>query len=384
MDEKLLSTFTVLLLIILCSTALADPYCGGVPLTAIREGNVSGDLWFDHSNPMVTNWTNDYTFPLYTDVEWAHLYVAVYCGNMKDNCQGRANITFNDIALGGTPDCLSSEVFNVSYTYPGEGGTGPAWVNDHCVRVTSDYFMWYNVTGLIEPNSDVWIKTWKKEGYSGFFDGRIKAVTLVVAYNDGDSNAVYYQVNQGHDLDSYYYDGDYIGKTNFTAGLPSGSNIQKADLTVVHMASQDAEYSFNGINIPTNPGSTTTPPGENWQGSTSGYNIWHVTDLFNNNSNNTLTYNRTGNFYKIILSFLSAKTGQSGNVCGDVNDDDQVNIGDVILLANHVGYPDDPRYVINEWAADVNGDDRVNIGDVILLANHVGYPDDPRYILNCK
>jgi hypothetical protein len=66
--------------------------------------------------------------------------------------------------------------------------------------------MWYNVTGLIEPNSDVWIKTWKKEGYSGFFDGRIKAVTLVVAYNDGDSNAVYYQVNQGHDLDSYYYD----------------------------------------------------------------------------------------------------------------------------------------------------------------------------------
>jgi hypothetical protein len=150
------------------------------------------------------------------------------------------------------------------------------------------------------------------------------------------------------------------------------------------MASQDGEYSFNGINIPTNPGSTTTPPGENWQGSTSGYNIWHVTDLFNNNSNNTLTYNRTGNFYKIILSFLSAKTGQSGNVCGDVNDDDQVNIGDVILLANHVGFPDDPRYVINEWAADVNGDDRVNIGDVILLANHVGYPDDPRYILNCK
>ena len=35
--------------------------------------------------------------------------------------------------------------------------------------------------------------------------------------------------------------------------------------------------------------------------------------------------------------------GASG-ICGDVNGDNKVNIGDVIRLANHVGFPTDPLY----------------------------------------
>ena len=67
-------------------------------------------------------------------------------------------------------------------------------------------------------------------------------------------------------------------------------------------------------------------------------------------------------------------------ICGDVNGDSKVNIGDVIRLANHVGFPDDPKYYpFDDDLADVNNDNKVNIGDVIRLANHVGFPDDPRY-----
>ena len=358
-------TAALLVAVVLCGIASADPYVGGVPPTTAKEGVVSGDLWLDHSHPLVTNWTKNFTLPSHTDVQWAHLYVAVYCGNMQNNYPGRANITFDGVQLGGTPDGLSSEEFNVSYSYPGAGGTGPAWVNDHCVRVTSDYLMWYNVTNLVNPGSDVWVKTWPEIGSS--FDGRIKAVTLVVAYNDGDSDTIYYWVNQGHDVDTDYYSGDYIGETNFTADLPFGSSIQNANLTVVHMASSDGTYTFNGVGIPTDPDSTTTPSGENWQGSYSGYNIWSASNLFNSNSNNALTYNGTGEFYKITLAFLSVDALCSGT-CGDVDGQNGVTIGDGIQVAMSAIYGTEDYPLANPGAADVDCANGITIGDGIQIA----------------
>jgi hypothetical protein len=245
---------------------------------------------------------------------------------MQRNYPLEVNVTFNGVQLGTTGG-NSSEELNVCYTYPGENyttpcapggmgyndnhepgpGNGTEWVNDHCVRVTSDYLMWYDVTDLVQPESNVWVKSWNI-----YFDGRIVVVTLVVAYNDGDSDTIRYWVNQGHDVDNYYWDDqggpNYIGETNFTVDLPIGSTIENVNLTVVHKASTDGAYTFNGISIPTDPDSTTTPPGENWQGAYSGYNIWYATELFNSTGNNTLTYDRIAGFYKIVLAFLSVKT----------------------------------------------------------------------------
>lgn len=97
--KALIATALVLVVLTLCGTASADPYCGGVPLTTEREGVVSGNLWFDHCGPMVSGeWTKDYTLPTYSDVEWAHLYVAVYCGHMQSNVrEGRTlhSMTFS-------------------------------------------------------------------------------------------------------------------------------------------------------------------------------------------------------------------------------------------------------------------------------------------------
>jgi hypothetical protein len=295
----------VLLLVAFAGIAVADPYIGGVPLTTVKEGVLSGDLWFDHAHPMVTDWIHEYTPPTYSDVDWARLYVLIYCGRMQENYSGRANISFNGVPLGGTPDNLSSEEFNVSYSYPGEGGQGPVWVNDHCVRVTSDYLMWYDVTDLLAPTNDIHVYTWATDDLPDF-DGRIKGVTLVVAYDDGDTDTIHYWVNQGHDVDSYKYTGDYVGVTNFTAGLSSDSVLQSANLTVVHFAGSDGAYTFKGTSIPTDPSSTTTPPGANWQGGYSGYNCWAVSTLFTSTGNNTLTYDRTEDFYKIALAFMTA------------------------------------------------------------------------------
>ncbi|MEA1864177.1 MAG: dockerin type I repeat-containing protein, partial [Euryarchaeota archaeon] len=70
--------------------------------------------------------------------------------------------------------------------------------------------------------------------------------------------------------------------------------------------------------------------------------------------------------------------------CGDVTGDGNVNMGDVTLLLNHVGYPSNSAYDIpSDWVGDVTGDGNVNMGDVTLLLNHVGYPSNSAYDLKC-
>ncbi|RZN33951.1 MAG: hypothetical protein EFT35_09995 [Methanophagales archaeon ANME-1-THS] len=57
-------------------------------------------------------------------------------------------------------------------------------------------------------------------------------------------------------------------------------------------------------------------------------------------------------------------------VCGDVNCNGAVNMGDVGALHNHVQY----GYAIcDTWIGDVNCDTKINMGDVGLLHNHVQY-----------
>jgi serine protease len=75
-------------------------------------------------------------------------------------------------------------------------------------------------------------------------------------------------------------------------------------------------------------------------------------------------------------------------MCGDVAPypyDGIVDMGDVILLLNHVNHPENPDYVLfNEWAADVNYcDGNIDMGDVVLLLNNVSYPEESEYTLAC-
>jgi len=94
----------------------------------------------------------------------------------------------------------------------------------------------------------------------------------------------------------------------------------------------------------------------------------------------TRTVDKVGNINMTWVNH-SARTAPAVplGVCGDVTGDKSIDIGDVILLGNHVRYP--AKYPVDEWAADVNCDSSIDIGDVILLGNHVRYP--AKYPLRC-
>ena len=309
----ILFTF-VLLLTMVPAPAAADQYVGGIPLETEESGVVSGGLWHDSfvGTAPVREATKQYSLPDYTKIQWARLYVTVYCGHMQNNYEHRATVKFNG---GSGMQTLGVEELRKSYSFPANGGDGPVWVNDHCNRVTSDYVMWYDVTNRITARNPVAeVKVDQPEGYKGTLDGRIKLVTLVVAYDDGDDDEVYYWVNQGHDVHSYYveeYLGEtFIGETVFaTDGLPEDDErIPGAEFSAIYMASNVGEFTFN-----TEPLDANDP-----QGAYSGYQIWDVSDLMEPGTTSTFTYTRDlgvagsggnflGAFFKIPLALLSVR-----------------------------------------------------------------------------
>jgi len=95
----------------------ADNYCGGIPLTTVQEGVVSGGVFTEsyhydgdqvNYNPITIDHT--FTLPSFENVEWAMLMTTVYSGHMQNNYQGMANVTFNG-------DVLGNETLNVSFVY---------------------------------------------------------------------------------------------------------------------------------------------------------------------------------------------------------------------------------------------------------------------------
>ncbi|AFD00398.1 PKD repeat-containing protein [Methanocella conradii HZ254] len=314
-DAKVLYCVLTILFIFMISpmTAMADSYVGGIPLTNVQNGSVSGGLYVDATPPTwgTQDVIKDFTLPEYTSIQWARLYVSTYCGHMQNNYQG--NITTQlDVNGDGIYDYEWFEDLNVPYSFPGQGGTGPVIINDHLNRVTSDYFMWYDVTSLINSTHlRVHVLTQK---VNPSFDGRVKEIALVVAYNDGSEKVVHYWVNQGHDVASKYAEDSgeiYVGETEFDAR--EVSRVGSARLTVAYMSSLNGYYSFPtaGFDQSTQTYQNPLPHGYDVQGDYSGVQTWDVTNSITGGSIYTLGYHRdlAGSGYamsfKIPLAFLT-------------------------------------------------------------------------------
>ena len=343
-------TIVLMMLLLFVTPVMADEWVGGIPLETVQTGTVTGDLWFD-VDP-APNWgdkdvTKTFTLPAAAVEEegrimWARLYVSAYCAHMQDDKaftitnrfdgdgDGEYERVWPEPARSGfnyVEDPLTGEPLGNDNTALGGGQNDPYKLyNDHENRVTSDYFMWYDVTDLITSQTvNVNVNT------GDSLDGRIKVISLVVAYDDPSSTTeTTYWVNQGHDVCSYYVEDNFgraaVGTTTFnTSGLPE---IDSARLTVSYMASQNGNYGF-----PTTENDFTytggTPPIEGTftdaldrtpdvQGAYSGVISWDVTGKVAGKDEVTLAYSRdftgtgTSAFYKVPLAFLVVTEKGSG------------------------------------------------------------------------
>ena len=61
----------------------------------------------------------------------------------------------------------------------------------------------------------------------------------------------------------------------------------------------------------------------------------------------------------------------TNNIPGDTNLDGELNVLDIVIVANLIiGTLQDPDYC-QEWAANINNDDIINILDIILIINAI-------------
>ncbi|WP_209628743.1 DUF3344 domain-containing protein [Methanofollis sp. W23] len=281
-----------ILALLLLPAAAADSYVGGIPLSTEEQGTVSGGVYIDAYPGFATSAEKTFSLPAGAEVKWARLYVAVYCGNQQENYAGTVTVS-----VDGGP--RYTDDLNVEYVFPGDDGDGPVWVNDHCTRVTSDYLAWYDVTSCIRDDGlKVKVAT---EKIDAKFDGRIKCVALVAAYDDGDGDMVHYWINQGHDTDSYKTDENgkpYVGETEFGTGVLETEG-DEATLSVLYLASENGIYRFGG----------ETLDGDGSEGAYFGSERWDVLDLLEPGRDVALTYDRKDSetFYKIFLSTLTVR-----------------------------------------------------------------------------
>ncbi len=326
------------------SASLSSPsYNGGIPLTTAQNGTVSGGLWCDSYPGFSTSAQKTFTLPDYTKIKWARLYVTVYDGHMENNYRGNVSI---DIDANGDSkyELQKTETFDTTYSFPGTGGTGPVWLSDHMNRVTSDYLMWYDLTDLISGQTvNVQATTTKVDSS---FDGRVKAMTLVVAYDDGDSDKVYYWVNQGHDTVNPL-DDTYTGSTSFgTSTLEKGWS--SANLTAIFLASVDGTYTFQGTKMASGVKS----------GSYYGENTWDISSLLTAGQDSKLDYNKQeSNYYKVPLALMSVKYTSASPELPTADFKADVTSGTVPLTVN---FTDASSGNISSYSWDFDNDGTVD------------------------
>ena len=89
--------------------------------------------------------------------------------------------------------------------------------------------------------------------------------------------------------------------------------------------------------------------------------------------NQLFTINEQDTIQIEIISHQDTATdiyiGQEMTV-GDVNEDLEINVLDVILVINFILHTNDPT-LSQLWASDLNQDNNINIQDIILLVNMI-------------
>ncbi len=107
---------------------------------------------------------------------------------------------------------------------------------------------------------------------------------------------------------------------------------------------------------------------------------WDITD---ENGNATTTFTAGSVAGTTMVNATNGTIVRTAEVnvtsaCGDVapypGGNEKVDMGDVVLLLNHVG--NTTEFPVNERAGDVKCTGTIDMGDVVLLLNHVGNPDE--------
>ena len=273
------------------------------PLPNVDNGSVSGGVDFTSAHPWAPSDSKNgnrgnisYDIPsTATNIKSAYVYVNVYSGSGGTNYGAYANTsitTANGRQQIGNEYLVTSESSADGHSYI---------VNGHTTRCYSDYMIFYNVTDILQGlnGTSVTVDTlsYPMEGKS--FDGRIKLISLFVAWDDGDSDVINYWFNAGQ----AWTDDTVNGLTNSFDLRNVNLSNKKSSLINVGVSSTDAFYMINKVPLFSESEDDIYINGAYYQ-----YHLWDVTNYVKGDELN-FTVKAVGGAYgpsfKTLISLLT-------------------------------------------------------------------------------
>ena len=201
------------------SEPISGTASGGVDVVTENPWNTSGELSYDIPADAKT-------------IKSADVYVNVYGGSAANTYGANANVTIT--TANGEPTKYYESLWIPEGTTDGAVYT----VNNHTNKCYSDYMIHYNITSLLDGLNGTKLKinvdTFKYENKS--FDGRIKLIALVLAYNDdSDNETISYWINSTQ----------LWTKSNVTIDFNTLGKSGVSTLTNVVLSSGDGAYTIN-------------------------------------------------------------------------------------------------------------------------------------------
>ena len=264
------------------------------------SGQVSGDVDVATANPWTTKGELAYDIPSDAkEIKSADVYVNIYSGSASNNYGLNANVSLETV--NGENQIASEKLWIEDGST--DGTIYP--VNNHTCKCFSDYQMHYDITdsvkGLNGSSIAVKVDAFKMDGKS--FDGRIKLIALILAYDDGDDDKIY-----------YWYDATQRWtKTDITTTFNTSdvTDIVRAEMTNIALSSGDGIFKLNGEWL---GDADKHVSGDYYQ-----YNLWDITGRVKEGQNTefySLVGTSTFGSLKNVLTFMKM---ESKNITAEVS-----------------------------------------------------------------
>ena len=272
-------------------------------LSNLDKGTVSGAVdivaihpWGPKDTISGSNGNINYLIPSNaTNIKFAYVFVNIYSGSAQSTYGLFADINITT---------ENGDFKNTENLWISSGSTdGTVYtLNDNVTKCYSDYMITYNITSLVQGLKDSFISvdvhSYPMENMQ--FDGRIKLISLVLGYDDGDSDEIYYWLNSGHSWTNS------ISYTEFDTASKISSGFFEANLTNIALSGNDGVYLVNNKVLYADESA-----GDIYQsGAYYQFHKWDVSDKISNGENSTVKYIASTEGYgsfKNIISLLIAK-----------------------------------------------------------------------------
>ena len=268
-------------------------------LPSVETGVVSGDIEIASVNPFATGVTDGelvYEIPEnVSNINSAYVVVNSYSGSGKATYGLTTNIS---LTTGNTTEVL--EYANLTFVNDTANDPVVYDITDFTNKQYSDYQTLVDITDNVKDLSagdsiTISVNNTKLDDYQ--FDGRIKVIALIFAYDDEDNNQISYWLNIGQawtkgTLSTIFNTKDFE------------DDYEEITLEAISLSTTDARlYELNGEEL-------ADPIQE--KGSNYIYDVWDVTDNFELGEDTNFTYTSSNasaySSYKSVIQLLKAYT----------------------------------------------------------------------------